>query len=122
MVKKKILVIEDDAMIAEVVSDIIETLDHAHAWVPDGTEALLKVENDPYDLAIMDLELPRMPGLEVAVRLLKANPNMRILFMTGASEQEENIETSNPGFVGIIRKPFEMSELQSAIEKALSEA
>jgi DNA-binding response OmpR family regulator len=115
----KILIIEDDKMIAEAVSDIVETLGYRPIWATAGPEALEKASQEEYDLAILDLELPRMPGIEVAEKLMIVNKGLRILFTTGTSDQEELIETSNTRIAGIIHKPFEMADLQSAIEKAL---
>ncbi len=89
----KILIIEDDKMIAEAVSDIVETLGYRPIWATAGPEALEKASQEEYDLAILDLELPRMPGIEVAEKLMVVNEGLRILFTTGTSDQEELIET-----------------------------
>jgi CheY-like chemotaxis protein len=118
--KKKILVVEDEAMIAEAMSDIIEILGHEVIWFESGIEALRMSSGVHFDLAVIDLELPAMPGLEVAERLLERQPDVRIIYSTGYSEQEEQIDLSHPHVAGIIHKPFEMADLQRAVENALS--
>ena len=119
MAKRTILIIEDESMIAEAMADIISILGHRAIWFESGPEALLAAERDPFDLAIVDLELPAMPGIEVAEELVRIQPEIRVVYSTGYSEQEESIDHSLPYVAGIIHKPFEISDLQHAIEKAL---
>jgi DNA-binding response OmpR family regulator len=119
---RKILVVEDDAMIAEAITDIISILGHQVIWFESGPEALLMSESTRFDLAIIDLELPAMPGVEVADRLNELQPDIQILYVTGFSEQEERIDVSLPHVAGILHKPFEMVELQEAVENTLSSA
>jgi len=119
-VKKRILIIEDEAMIAEAMSDIIAILGHEVIWFESGLEALSTGAGEPFDLAIIDLELPAMPGLEVAEKVRENHPDIKILFSTGFSEQEEEIDLTQPHVAGIIHKPFEIADLQRAIENAIS--
>lgn len=114
-----ILIVEDDRIIAEAITDIVQSLGHRSDWSPAGPDALLKATETDYDLAILDLELPQMPGIEVAAELKALKPGIRILFTTGTSEQEKHIDDADPQVAGIIYKPFDITDLQSAIEKAL---
>ncbi len=120
MKRKRILIIEDEAMIAEAMRDIIAILGHEVIWFESGLEALAAGVGVSFDLAIIDLELPAMPGLEVAEKIREYHPDIRILFSTGFSEQEEQIDLTQPYVAGIIHKPFEIADLQRAIEKAFS--
>ena len=120
MKRKRILIIEDEAMIAEAMSDIIAILGHEVIWFESGLEALAAGVGVSFDLAIIDLELPAMPGLEVAEKIREYHPG--ILFSTGFSEQEEQIDLTQPYVAGIIHKPFEIADLQRAIEKAFSKS
>jgi CheY-like chemotaxis protein len=120
MKKKRILIVEDEAMIAEAMSDIIEVLGYETVWFESGLEALKLSADSRFDVAVIDLELPAMPGLEVAERLLKRQPDLRIIYSTGYSEQEDQIDPTHPQVAGIIHKPFEMADLQQAIENALA--
>lgn len=120
MSEKSILVIEDDPMIAEVMNDIFTFMGYGSEWVTNGQDALELIEKKSFDLIIMDLELPKIPGSRLAEEIKKIRPDVRILFSTGYSEQEEHIDIDDPNCYGIIRKPFEIVDIKAAIEKALA--
>ena len=121
MTRRKILIVDDEAMIAEAMNDIISLLGHQVTWFESGTEAVKMAGGRGFDLAVVDLELPGMRGIEVADELARLEPGIRILFVTGFSDQEDLIDYSQGHVSGIIHKPFEMAELQEAVEKALAE-
>ena len=122
MSERRILIVEDERMIAEAISDIIVSFGHSPTWVCSGPEALEQLEGERFDLAVVDLELPLMPGIEVADRLMERQDDLRILFATGFSRQEELIDASEPRIAGVIRKPFEIADLKAAVENALLES
>jgi CheY-like chemotaxis protein len=114
-----ILVIEDDLLVSEVLVDIMETLDYKAVCVRTGSEAVAALDqHDDISIVITDLELPEMHGTEVVRRLLERNGNLRIIYSTGYSDQEYDIDRTSDNFVEIIHKPFEISDIQAAIEKA----
>ncbi len=119
---RRILIVEDDSMIAEAISDIVASFGHSPTWVGSGPEALERLEGERFDLAVVDLELPLMPGIEVADRLMERQGDLRVLFATGFSRQEEQIDSSEPRIAGVIRKPFEIADLKAAVENALSDS
>lgn len=119
MSEKKILIIEDDPMIAEVMKDIFSLMGYGSDWVTNGNDALDLITEKVFDLVILDLELPKIPGSLLAKEIKKIKPDARFLFSTGYSEQEEHIDIDDPNCFGIIRKPFEIMDIKAAIEKAL---
>lgn len=121
MSNKIILIVEDDPMIADALSDIVTVLGYTSVWAGTGDDALqlLEVYDDPFDLAILDLELPGLSGTETAKKLKELIPDIKIIFSTGYSDQEDNIDTNDPNVFGIIRKPFELDDIKAAIEKVL---
>lgn len=118
--RKRVLIVEDDSMIADVLSDILETMDLESSWASRGTEALALIESMDFDLAILDLELPGRPGTEVAKEIKALLPKIKIIFSTGFSDLEEDIDTSDKNFLCVVRKPFEIVEIKAAIEKGLA--
>lgn len=116
----RVLIVEDDSMIADVLGDIITSFGYETVWVSNGKDAINLVETQAFSVAVIDLELPEMPGTEVAKRLKRLIPQLKYIFSTGYSEQEDHIDPNDPGFYGVIRKPFEIIDIQAAIENALS--
>lgn len=117
---KRILIVEDDPMVADVVGDIVATLGFESVWANNGADVFEHFEESDFDLVIMDLELPGMNGFDVARRLKRMDRNVRILFSTGYSDSIDLIDLSDPAYRGIIRKPFDLADIQRAIEKALA--
>lgn len=120
MNKHRILVVEDDEMIAEALTDILDSLGYRFMVASTGPEALERIKDQKIDLAIVDLELPIMPGIEVADKLTKLQPGIRVIFTTGYSDQEEHIDLSVPHYVDVMRKPFEIADLKTSVENALN--
>ena len=117
---KRILIVEDDPMVADVIGDIVATLGFESMWASSGVDVFDRLEEMEFDLVIMDLELPAMNGFDVACRLKRMDPGVRILFSTGYSDTIDLIDLSDPSYCGIIRKPFDLAGIQTAIEKALA--
>ena len=117
---KRILIVEDDPMVADVIGDIVATLGFESVLANNGAAVFERFEETDFDLVIMDLELPAMNGFDVACRLKRMDPGVRILFSTGYSDTIDLIDLSEPSYCGIIRKPFDLVGIQTAIEKALA--
>ena len=120
MNKYKILIVEDDTMIAEVLGDIVASMSMTSFWASRGSEALEFVRQDSFDLVIMDLELPEMPGTEVARALLELDPQLKFVYSTGYSEHEDRIDLSHPTTVAVIKKPYEIADIKAVIEKGVN--
>lgn len=120
MKKEKILIVEDETMIAEVLGDIVAAMGMTSIWAAHGAEALEYAEKDHFDLVIMDLELPEMPGTEVAMKLLEFDPALKIIYSTGYSEHEDRIDHSHPSTVAVIKKPYEIADIKAVIEKGVN--
>ena len=119
---RRILIVEDDSMVADVIGDIVAALGFESVCASNGIDVFDRFEESEFDLVIMDLELPAMNGFDVACRLKRIDPTVRILFSTGYSDTIDLIDLSEPSYCGIIRKPFDLAGIQTAIEKALARA
>jgi DNA-binding response OmpR family regulator len=117
--KGRVLIVEDDTMIADVLADILETMDLESRWASKGIDAEAAVKKENFDLVILDLELPGIPGTEVARRLRNIIPDIKIIYSTGFSDLEDDIDRDHESFINVIRKPFEIAEIKAAVEKGL---
>ncbi len=120
MPKADILIVEDDRIVAEDTKITLKKLGFGVSGiVPSGEEVLKKVETEPPDLVLMDIELEgKMDGIEAAARI-RDRFNIPVVYVTGYADEDvlERAKVTEP--FGYIVKPFEDRELNSAIEIAL---
>jgi DNA-binding NtrC family response regulator len=120
MNKSHIMIVEDDHLILEVLEDIVETLDYIPTCVQSGAAAFAAAKENPdIKLVISDMEVPGMHGTEIVAGLIKIIPDIKVIFSTGYSERELDIDRDSKNFVAFIKKPFDISDIQAAIEKAI---
>jgi DNA-binding response OmpR family regulator len=106
----RILVVEDDEDIADVVRRALRQEGHEVRSALDGVEALSLSEEFVPDLVVLDLGLPRLDGVEVC-RRLRAESDVPILILTARAETEDRVEGLDSGADDYLVKPFELSEL-----------
>jgi len=111
----RLLLIEDEAPLRRSVAaglrDTGATVDEA----ADGEEGLYLASEFPFDLAIIDLGLPKLPGLEVVRRLRSHGSRLPILILTARSRWQEKVEGLEAGADDYLTKPFEMAELVARV-------
>jgi DNA-binding response OmpR family regulator len=106
----RILVVEDDEAIADVVRRALRQEGHEVRSAADGVEALTMADEFVPDLVVLDLGLPRLDGAEVC-RRLRAESDVPILILTARSETEDRVGGLDSGADDYLVKPFELSEL-----------
>ena len=118
---KKVLVIDDQPVIREVVQICLEDLAHWNVTTAkSGLEGLIKVSQQKPDGIILDVMMPSMDGFSI-LRQLKTNPETKsipVFFLTAESELTEPQNIVALGLAGALIKPFEPYELVEAIAKA----
>lgn len=110
----RVLVIEDNPRLIERVTKQLQKWFMVEA-VTTGHEALSKVAAHHFDLAILDLGLPDMPGLEVCQRLREFSAELLILIVTGVDETPSKVDLLNAGADDYLTKPFDALELRARI-------
>jgi len=115
----RILLVEDDGMIGEAISQALKDACYAVDWVRDGSAALSAVGNQHYDTMLLDLGLPQKNGYEV-LRVLRANNvSLPILIVSARDAIEDRIQGLDEGADDYIMKPFEMAELLARIRSTV---
>jgi DNA-binding response OmpR family regulator len=118
----KILVADDDRIVARIVSTKLSGMGHSVTVVSDGQEALDMLRaGDPTDLLITDRFMPRVNGLEL-VRLLRADERLRdlpIIMLTASAAEDDIIEGLEAGLDDYVRKPFSPDELAARVRTVL---
>lgn len=118
----RILLVEDDDMIREMVLQTLELYDHSVTWAVTGLEALDRARADSPDLILMDVGLPHLDGYEVTKRL-KADPataRVPIITLTAAAGQEDRKKALAAGADEYETKPIDFDRLMVKMDTLLS--
>jgi len=115
---KRILLIEDDTSIADVIKDYLEKQGYEVDIVTDGEEGLAAVKEKLPDLILLDLMLPGMPGLDVCKEIRK-NSNIPIIMLTAKTDEVDKIIGLEFGADDYITKPFSFRELVARIRAVM---
>ena len=118
----RVLLIEDDARLVETLSGQLRDAGYAVDVSTDGVEGLYAGEEFPIDLAIIDLGLPELPGLEVIRKLRSRGREFPILVLTARSEWQDKVEGLEAGADDYLTKPFHSAELLARINALLRRA
>ena len=119
--KARILIVEDDAALAEVLDYNLSQDGHQTQVVRDGQQALREIRLLPPDLVVLDLMLPLIEGVEVC-RLLRADPatqNVIVLMLTARSDETDQIVGFSVGADDYVTKPFSVKVLLQRINALL---
>ncbi|MGA1871935.1 MAG: sigma-54-dependent transcriptional regulator, partial [bacterium] len=118
-----ILVVEDEINIRELISDILTREGHSIIGVGSGEDAITRAKKEPFDLAVLDLRLPGIDGIETMHRLQKL-PEVSfpdVIIITAHATVEAAVEGMRAGAVDFLIKPFEPDALRDAVGRAMSE-
>lgn len=117
--RERILVVDDDPDIRTIIIDRLEILGYQSAAAKNGEEALKTIAQQEPDCVILDLQMPRVGGMEVIRRLQKDNPHLPIIVITAFGTIEKAVEAMKEGAFDFVTKPFSPEHLDIVIKKAL---
>jgi diguanylate cyclase (GGDEF)-like protein len=117
----KILVVDDDPVVLEVMKSIIASHGFALATATDGKQALTKLQSDTFSIIITDINMPIMDGMELLQYVNGHYPKIGVIVVTGLSEQYNYIDVINAGAIDYMTKPFENSELLAKLRRVIRE-
>jgi DNA-binding response OmpR family regulator len=124
MSKKRIVIVEDEQDIAELVSMRMLKEGYAVAVSHDGLDGLSRIRSEPPDLIILDIMLPKMSGTDVA-KELRGDPrtaSIPILMLTAKSEESDVVYGLRMGADDYVTKPFSLSVLTARVDALLRRA
>jgi len=121
-VRKRILVIEDEGDIAELIRLHLDDLGYSVAIAHDGNTGLRKASMGTWDLLVLDLRLPGMDGLEICRRLRQGASSVPILMLTSKSSELDRVVGLEIGADDYVTKPFSVLELIARVKAILRRA
>ncbi len=118
--KPILLYVEDDKDILENTTFLLEDYFSEIYTAVDGQEALAKYKEHKPDIALLDINIPKINGIELAKIIRKDSKDIPILFLTAYCDKDKLLKAIDIGTSSYIVKPFKIDELQTAITKAIS--
>ena len=117
--KERILVVDDEVSIRRALEKFLEGLGYAVSTASNGQEALEVCEKTAVDLALTDLVMPKMDGIELIRKLKSIDPQMMALVMTGFGTITSAVEAMKAGAYHYLTKPFELEDVAALVRTAL---
>jgi DNA-binding NtrC family response regulator len=119
---KRILVIDDDSAIREMLRELLTEQGYSVELAEDGEKAMELMQKDRFDLIITDIVMPEKDGISVIIHLMKQYPETKCLAMSGGGRISSKTYLNLADKLGAsktLEKPFELSEMLNAIVECL---
>lgn len=118
---KKILIIDDSVSIRQSMKSILEEGGYQVVCAIDGKDGLNKLESDPVDCVITDINMPNINGLELlkTIRVTESMKYLPVLVLTSESETDMIKQGISLGATGWLIKPFNAEKLISSVKKII---
>ena len=115
----RVLIVDDDPVILEVIGDILKKNDYEVVAAPNGAAGIRELERKYFDLVLTDLVMPDVDGMEVLNHVVSTSPKAICIILTGHGTIKSSVEAIKKGAFDYITKPITADELLVVIEKAL---
>jgi excisionase family DNA binding protein len=119
--RSRVLVVDDESSIRELLQKTLALAEYDVDLAPDGRGAIDRLRMIPYDLLITDLRMPGVDGLTVIREARRLKADLPVIIITGFSNEASAIEAVNLGVSGYLTKPFRVPRVLAAAAKALGE-
>lgn len=108
----RVLLVDDEEQLVSTLAERLTLRGIEAEWVTSSTAALERVQSEKFDLAVLDVKIPKISGLELKKRLQVIDPKMKFIFMTGhGSEDDFKIGTAEAGKDFYLVKPVKIEDL-----------
>jgi YesN/AraC family two-component response regulator len=114
----RILIADDDKVIAEVLRDVLASPERIIEICHDGQAAADKIQADGFDLVLVDLVMPKLGGLDVLKIAKQVNPDVIVIIVTGYASLETAVSAIKEGAYDYVMKPCKLDEFKIVIDRA----
>ena len=115
----RILVVEDERLLCDGIAEDLELEKYTADRCYDGADAYERLFVEPYDLVILDLNLPGMDGLELLRRIRSERPELRVLILSARAQLSDKVTGLDLGADDYLTKPFDLAELEARVRTLL---
>ncbi len=116
--KKRILIVDDEEIVVRSCLRILATEEYDIAVASNGLEALAKINDEDFDMVILDIMMPKMNGIEVLQRVKESHPDIDVIMITGLNEIDTAVKAMKLGAFDYLPKPFNPEELELVVKRA----
>lgn len=116
----QILIVDDEPLVCKSLSEVVRRAGYEVFTANDGYEAIETLQQENISIAITDINMPKMNGLEFIKRAKSIAPNISVIVITGFATIESAVEAMKSGALDYITKPFSPSKICSIIEKTIN--
>jgi DNA-binding NtrC family response regulator len=117
----RLMVIDDEEDLREMLEFLLSREGFEVVTVDSGMAALALARERTFDLAITDLKMPGMNGIETLTALKALDPSVQVIIATGYATEQAAAECIRRGAYAYLRKPFELAELRAVVDRALEQ-
>ena len=114
---KSILIVEDEELVAETLSDILELLGYNVTITSNGEEGFKKFKKEKFELIITDIHMPKLDGFQLVKKIRSSDKEIPILVLSGFIDSEHIQKILDMGADGYIEKPFTIAKIKSVLKK-----
>lgn len=118
MANEKVLLVDDEEVFVEVLSQRLETRGVLVEWVTNGADAVAKAKTQRFDAIVLDLAMPGMDGIETLIQLREIDPDVQVMLLTGRATLKKGLEAMKLGAMDFLEKPIEIDDLMDRIRTA----
>ena len=113
----KILVVEDDASVRNLITTTLRSNDYRYITAPNGASAILSASSQQPDIVLLDLGLPDLDGVEI-IRRIRSWSDMPIIVISARSEDSDKVSALDAGADDYLTKPFSVTEMLARLRVA----
>jgi len=113
----RILVVDDEKTIRELLTKIIENMGHEVILASDGKEGFYSFVNNSIDLVVTDFDMPFMNGWNLTHNIKERSPETPVVLVTGSEIYNNGMQTKDNLFNSVVLKPFDLQEIKESIRE-----
>src|SRR5579871_4828801 len=117
--KGRILIVDDELVVRDSLSKWFSSEGYTAQPVASAREALETIQQKEFEIALLDIKMPGMDGMELQARLKEVDPELTVIIMTGYASVETAVQALKQGAYDYITKPIDPDELSHLVSKAL---
>ncbi len=115
---EKVLLVDDEEEFVETLAERMRTRGMEVSTSNSGADALELVDDEDFDVVVLDLKMPGIDGLDALQRIKRRRPDIQVVLLTGHATVEKGVEAIKHGALEFLEKPVDLASLTDAIHKA----
>lgn len=116
----RVLIADDEEKILDVMVDVLENAGHEVTAVPDGQSALDAMKEQQFDVALIDVMMPKMNGYQVVAQMQAFEHRPRVVIVTARNYDGDKVQIENVGVDAFLPKPFSNHDLVKVVQDLMA--